>query len=48
MAELKALETLLGQGKLNRRDFLARLSALGITVAISPTFFSAPALAKKP
>jgi peptide/nickel transport system substrate-binding protein len=48
MAELKALENLLAQGKISRRDFLTRLSALGITAALSPAFFSAPAQAKKP
>ena len=33
MSELKQLERLLTQGKITRRDFLARLSALGITAA---------------
>ena len=48
MAELKALEHLLVQGKISRRDFLIRLSALGMTAAISPAFFITPAQAKKP
>ena len=48
MVELKALEHLLVQGKISRRDFLIRLSALGITTAISPAFFTTPAQAKKP
>ena len=47
MAELKALETLLEQGKLNRRDFLARLSALGIAVAVGPTCFKPSVHAEK-
>ena len=47
MAELKALEHLLAHGKISRRDFLTRLSALGITAALSPAFFTAPAQAKK-
>ncbi len=46
MAELKALELLLAHGKISRRDFSTRLSALGITTALSPTFFCAPAQAK--
>ncbi len=48
MAELKALEHLLRQGKISRRDFLTRISVLGMTAALSPVFFSAPALAKTP
>ncbi len=48
MAELKALEHSLTQGKISRREFLTRLSALGITTALSPTFFCTPAQAKKP
>lgn len=47
MADLKALETSLRQGKLSRRDFLARLSALGIAVAISPTSLSTSVHAKE-
>ncbi|MBT8373796.1 MAG: twin-arginine translocation signal domain-containing protein, partial [Deltaproteobacteria bacterium] len=47
MADLKALETSLRQGKLSRRDFLARLSALGIAVAISPTSPSTSVHAKE-
>ncbi|MBW1867504.1 MAG: ABC transporter substrate-binding protein [Deltaproteobacteria bacterium] len=47
MAELKALEHLLEQGKISRRDFLTRLSAIGMTAAVAPLFFTAPAQAKK-
>ena len=48
MAELKALEHLLAQGKISRRDFLTCLSALGMTAAILPLFFTTPAQAEKP
>jgi peptide/nickel transport system substrate-binding protein len=36
MKELKKLEALLSQGKISRRDFLSRMSALGLAVAASP------------
>lgn len=48
MAELKELEHLLAHGKISRRDFLTRLSALGITTALSPTLFCAAVQAKTP
>jgi peptide/nickel transport system substrate-binding protein len=48
MSELKTLEGLLAQGKITRRDFLARLSALGITAALSPALLTTPARAAKP
>ena len=48
MSELKELNRLLTQGKITRRDFLARLSAFGITTALSPAFLTAPAQAAKP
>lgn len=48
MSPTKGLERLLAEGKISRRDFLARLSALGITAALSPVLFSAPAHAAKP
>ncbi len=48
MADRKTLEHLLAQGKISRRDFLTRLSALGITAALSPAFFTSPAHAAKP
>ncbi|NIQ39367.1 MAG: twin-arginine translocation signal domain-containing protein [Proteobacteria bacterium] len=43
MSELKKLERLLTQGRMSRRDFLARLSALGITAALSPALLATPA-----
>ena len=47
MSELKELESLLAQGKITRRDFLARLSALGIAAALSPTLLTTTARAAK-
>ena len=46
--ELKNLELLLTQGKITRREFLARVSALGLTAALSPVLLSTPAHAAKP
>ena len=48
MSELKELESLLAQGKITRRDFLARLSALGIAAALSPTLLTKTVHAAKP
>ena len=48
MSELKQLDRLLTQGKITRRDFLARLSALGITAALSPALLTTPAKAATP
>lgn len=36
MAKLEQLENLLKQGKINRREFITRVSALGIAAALSP------------
>ena len=43
MSELKKLEGLLAQGKFNRRDFLARLAALGITTTLPSILSATPA-----
>ncbi len=48
MSRLKDLEALLENGKLSRREFLARTSALGIAAALSPALFSKPGLAATP
>ena len=48
MKKLKELELLLSKGKISRRDFLTRLSALGVTVALSPALFSTAAQASTP
>lgn len=36
MHQLRELETMLSQGKISRRDFLIRVSALGLTAAMAP------------
>jgi len=46
--EQKHFETILKQGKITRREFVARLSALGLTAALSPGFFSTSAQASQP
>ncbi len=42
MHKLKKLEEMLSQGRLSRREFLTRVSALGIAVAVSPALLSKP------
>ena len=39
MSKLKELENLLVQGRITRREFLARVSALGLTAALYPALF---------
>ena len=48
MTKLKELEVLLEKGKITRRDFLARIAALGLTVAISPQLGISAARAETP
>lgn len=48
MFELKKLENLLTHGKITRREFLRRVSALGLTAALSPALMSMPAQAATP
>ena len=48
MKELRELERLLTQGKINRREFLAKVSILGLTAAISPALLTMPAQAAMP
>ena len=48
MSSLKELELLFTEGKLSRREFIARVSALGLAVAVSPALFSTQAQAAKP
>ena len=48
MSELSRLELLLKRGKLSRREFLARLSALGLTAAVSPVLLTSTARASTP
>ncbi len=48
MSKLKELEDLLLQGKISRREFLARATALGLAAAVSPAFLASTAEAAKP
>jgi peptide/nickel transport system substrate-binding protein len=48
MTTLKRLEEMLSHGEISRREFLARVSALGLTAALSPALFTTPAVAAKP
>ena len=48
MPTIKNLECLFSQGKITRREFIARASALGLTVALSPVLFSGKVLAAEP
>ncbi len=48
MSELKKLERLFTRGKISRREFLAGMSALGLSAAVSPVLLPEPALASEP
>lgn len=48
MKEITKLELLLKEGRITRRDFLARVSAMGLMAAVSPALFTYPALASTP
>ena len=48
MADLKKLEQLLTDGKISRREFIKRVSALGLMAAVSPALLSSPAKAATP
>ncbi len=48
MSKIKKLEHLLTQGKITRRDFLARTSALGLTAALSPALLTTSSQAATP
>ena len=48
MSDLKQLERLFGEGKITRREFLGRTSALGIAVTLSPLFLQLSARAAAP
>lgn len=48
MTTLKKLESLFTSGKINRRQFLAQVSALGLTAALSPALLSTTAKAATP
>jgi len=48
MSELTNLEKLLSTGKISRREFIARVSALGLMAAVSPALLATPAKASQP
>ncbi len=48
MSIQKELEDLLVKGKITRREFLARASALGLSVALSPALLTRPTHAATP
>jgi len=48
MSRLEGLERLLTEGKITRREFLARASALGLAAAVSPALLPARAKAATP
>ena len=48
MPDLKQLEHLLTRGKISRREFIARIAALGLTAAVSPMLLATPVKAATP
>ena len=44
MSKLKELERLLTNGKITRRDFIARVSAIGLMAAVSPALLGGTCL----
>jgi peptide/nickel transport system substrate-binding protein len=48
MSKLKELELLFTGGKITRREFMARVSALGLAAAVSPALLASRAEAAKP
>lgn len=48
MTEIKNLESLFKMGTITRREFLARVSALGLTAALSPALFTTSVQASTP
>ena len=48
MANLEQLQTAFRRGNITRREFLARVSALGLAAAVSPALLSTPARASAP
>ena len=48
MSGLNELQRLLTEGQLTRREFMARVSALGLMAAVSPALFTTPAIASTP
>ncbi len=48
MPKLKELKLLFAKGKITRREFMARVSALGLMAAVSPALIATPAEAANP
>ncbi len=48
MSELKKFEKLFTEGKITRREFMAKVSALGLAAAVSPALLSKAAQAETP
>ena len=48
MSELKKFEKLFTEGKITRREFMGKVSALGLAAAVSPVLLSKPAQAETP
>ncbi len=48
MSKLQKLEQLFTEGKITRREFMARVSALGLAAAVSPALLASTAEAAKP
>lgn len=48
MPDLEQLEHLFTQGKINRREFMTRVAALGLMTAVSPALLAAPVKAAVP
>ena len=48
MPDLKKLEQLLSEGKITRREFMVKVSALGLAAAVSPALLSKSAHADIP
>ncbi len=48
MSKIKELEDMLWRGKISRREFISRVSALGLMAAVSPALLSTSAHAAKP
>ena len=48
MSKLRELEKLLTEGKITRRTFIARVSAMGLMAAVSPAFLNEKAEAAAP
>ena len=48
MPKLEMLQRLLSEGRISRREFIARVSALGLMAAVSPAFLGGTAKAASP